>query len=112
MDYPLEITFSEPVTMTKKQKVELIHLLSTKYREVASVVRQLQNRVKTLEADAEIPLPMILACPVCGERHIDIGKFANHPHHTHACQECGIVWRPAVKATVGVHFLPGFKDDV
>jgi rubredoxin len=56
------------------------------------------------------PVPMILTCPVCGERHIDKGDFETRPHHTHACQHCGMVWRPALVATVGVQFLPGFKD--
>lgn len=58
------------------------------------------------------PVPMILTCPAhgCGARHIDAGKFASMPHHTHACQVCGMVWRPAVVSTVGVQFLPGFKD--
>ena len=56
------------------------------------------------------PTPMILHCPECGTRHIDKGRFAKKRHHTHACQGCGFVWRPAVVATVGVKFLPGFKD--
>ena len=56
------------------------------------------------------PVPMFLFC-VCGTRHIDRGEFATKPHHTHACQHCGMVWRPAIVATVGVQFLPGFKDD-
>lgn len=56
------------------------------------------------------PTPMIMHCPECGNRHIDQGVFATKPHHTHACQHCGFVWRPAVVATVGVKFLPGFKD--
>lgn len=54
------------------------------------------------------PIPMRLPCPSCGALHIDAGEFATKPHHTHACQECGMVWRPAVVATVGVRFLPGF----
>lgn len=58
------------------------------------------------------PLPMLLWCPECGERHIDRGAFAAQPHHTHACQECGMTWRPAVVATCGVLFLPGFRDAV
>lgn len=63
------------------------------------------------QADAvEKPVPMRLHCPECGELHIDIGEFATKPHHTHACQECGHVWRPAVVNTVGVRFLPGFKN--
>lgn len=58
------------------------------------------------------PIQMLLTCPVCGERHIDAGVFETKPHHTHACQFCGTVWRPAINATVGVRFLPGFKDGV
>lgn len=68
-------------------------------------------------------IPMILFCPglvnraghaapvVCAARHIDKGDFATKEHHTHSCQECGFTWRPAVVATVGVQFLPGFKDE-
>ena len=57
------------------------------------------------------PVPIRLECPTCGELHIDEGEFATKPHHTHACQHCGAVWRPAVVATVGVRFLPGFKNE-
>jgi predicted RNA-binding Zn-ribbon protein involved in translation (DUF1610 family) len=56
------------------------------------------------------PISMILMCPACGERHYDVGEFATKPHHTHACQECGFVWRPAVVPTLGVRFLPGFRN--
>lgn len=54
-------------------------------------------------------IPMRLPCPSCGEIHVDVA-FATKPHHTHACQHCGMVWRPSVLNTVGVFFLPGFKD--
>jgi predicted RNA-binding Zn-ribbon protein involved in translation (DUF1610 family) len=57
------------------------------------------------------PIPMRLTCPACGALHVDRGAFASKPHHTHACQSCGAVWRPAVVNTVGVQFLPGFRDD-
>lgn len=58
------------------------------------------------------PIPMLLWCPECGVRHVDKGKFATTKHHhTHACQHCGHCWRPAIVATVGVQFLPGFKDE-
>jgi hypothetical protein len=57
------------------------------------------------------PIPMLLTCPSCGARHIDKGAFTTKPHHTHACQSCGMCWRPAIVATVGVQFLPGFKDE-
>ncbi len=56
------------------------------------------------------PIPMILQCPGCGARHIDEGSFATKVHHTHACQTCGFVWRPAIVATTGVAFLPGFRN--
>ncbi len=56
------------------------------------------------------PIPLILTCPCCGGRHIDEGEFATKSHHTHACQECGMCWRPAIVHTVGVRFLPGFKN--
>lgn len=57
------------------------------------------------------PIPMLLWCPGCGDRHIDVGEFATKVHHTHACQSCGMVWRPAIVPTVGVQWLPGFKND-
>jgi len=56
-------------------------------------------------------IAMLLWCPACGKRHIDEGEFATKEHHTHACQFCGMVWRPAIDFTVGVRFLPGFKND-
>lgn len=55
------------------------------------------------------PIPMLLWCPACGTRHVDEGEFAVKSHHTHACQTCGMCWRPAVVPTCGVQFLPGFK---
>lgn len=60
---------------------------------------------------AGAPIPMRLNCPSCGELHIDEGVFETKPHTTHACQHCGMVWRPAILPTVGVRFLPGFKNE-
>lgn len=57
------------------------------------------------------PIPMRLRCPACNAIHVDEGEFATKPHHTHACQACGEVWRPAVVSTVGVQFLPGFQNN-
>lgn len=59
----------------------------------------------------EVPVPMLLTCPGCGKRHLDVDEWAERPHHTHACQYCGMVWRPAVIETVGVRYLPGFKNE-
>lgn len=70
------------------------------------VVRAAVDEIRRLRA----PVPMILYCPMCRARHIDRGEFERKPHHTHACQGCGFAWRPAIVATVGVDFLPGFKD--
>lgn len=57
------------------------------------------------------PIAMYLTCPKCNTRHIDRNEFATTKvHHTHSCQSCGLTWRPAVEKTVGVEFLPGFKD--
>lgn len=63
------------------------------------------------------PIPMRLPCPACGELHIDGlaedgTDWSKKPHATHACQFCGAVWRPAVVMTVGVRFLPGFRNAV
>ena len=57
------------------------------------------------------PIPLLLWCPECGGRHVDTGEFATKPHHTHACQHCGHCWRPAIVDTVGVQFLPGFRNE-
>lgn len=56
------------------------------------------------------PVPMLLWCPECRTRHVDV-ELATRDHHTHACQCCGHVWRPAIVPTVGVQFLPGFKNE-
>lgn len=64
-----------------------------------------------MTGDESAPVPMLLWCPECHRRHIDEGTFATKPHHTHACQHCGLAWRPAIVATVGVQFLPGFKNE-
>lgn len=59
----------------------------------------------------DIPgLPQRICCEGCGKLHIDEPPFDTKPHHTHACQFCGLTWRPAVHNTVGVRFLPGFKN--
>lgn len=33
-----------------------------------------------------------LHCPKCVRQHIDQGKFAERPHHTHQCEFCGFRW--------------------
>lgn len=72
------------------------------------MVHFIENSSLNIHED-DATLPMILFCPN-GHRHIDEGLFIDKPHHTHACQECGIVWRPAKINTHGVKFLPGYKN--
>ena len=48
---------------------------------------------------------------VCGHLHLDEGIWTTKQHHTHSCQACGHTWRPATVHTVGVRFLPGFKNE-
>lgn len=58
------------------------------------------------------PIPMRLVCESCGELHIDEEEWATRLHHTHTCECCGHTWRPAKENTVGVRFIPGFKNEV
>jgi len=95
------------------EAAELISLAEDLENEAATTVVSrayaagcLRRIAQTLSA----PVPMIIHCPMCAGRHIDMGEFETKPHSTHACQHCGFVWRPALVATVGVQFLPGFKD--
>lgn len=53
---------------------------------------------------------MRIPCPLCSTIHVDEGEWFSKAHHTHACQHCGNVWRPAIINTTGVQFLPGFKN--
>jgi hypothetical protein len=59
----------------------------------------------------KIPIPMRLPCEKCGVLHIDEGRFATEAHETHVCQGCGLAWKPARVPTVGVAFLPGYKNE-
>jgi len=60
--------------------------------------------------DAKIeaaPVPMFLACPKCGGRHVDRGEWATtRVHKTHLCEHCGHEWRPHDFPTVGVELSP------
>lgn len=57
--------------------------------------------------EAANPVPMILDCPRCGMRHVDVddesGAWATTRHHRkHLCKSCGNIWQPHSYATVGV----------
>lgn len=66
--------------------------------------------LETGKLHPDYTVPVILHCPKCSERHIDEGDFETVAHHTHACQGCGFVWRPAKVNTHGVRFLPGYTN--
>jgi len=74
------------------------------------------NDISVLEGGTVVaepkPIPMLIWCPMCCARHIDEGEFATKVHTSHSCQKCGLTWRPCVEPTVGVQFLPGFKNEV
>jgi len=72
---------------------------------------ELPFTLETGKLNSQYTIPMILTCPSCGERHIDEAEFAEVAHHTHACQSCGMVWRPAKVNTHGVRFLPGYVNE-
>jgi len=86
-------------------------LAGMSYTGVGAAYDHIRSRLQTAgEFELVGGVPMLLWCPECGERHVDEGEFATKIHHTHACQACGHVWRPAVVPTCGVRFLPGFKS--
>jgi hypothetical protein len=74
-------------------------------------MKQAIKDIATLQCQANEPIRARLVCERCGELHVDEGEFATKVHHTHACQHCGAVWRPMVQNSVGVTFLPGFKNE-
>lgn len=77
----------------------------------AETERAAKEEIRRLRALATTPIPMLLYCPRCNGRHIDEGIFATKPHETHSCQHCGLTWKPAKVPTVGVEFLPGYRND-
>lgn len=91
-------------------RIRLEMLEHAAFSETTKAMRgMLEHNDKLAEALSK-PIPMRLPCPKCGALHVDEGEFATKAHHAHACQACGEVWRPAVVYTVGVRFLPGFRN--
>jgi hypothetical protein len=106
---PIEIKLAQYTTLDELLRRALHHPMNAEHR--AQGLAAIRELVELLGLEAAVPpVPMILTCPSCNVRHIDEGEFATKPHHTHACQGCGMVWRPAKIATVGVQFLPGFRN--
>lgn len=99
----------------KMTVMDIRHMPLTELRQGAvcqlDTITLLEQRITSLEAQLRGPIPMILFCPMCGARHVDKGKFATEPHKSHSCQGCGFTWSPSHRHTVGVQFLPGYKDE-
>lgn len=110
MDYTNEGPVDENVDITKV----LIGYRHNVDEHDAEVERRAKAEIRRLRAASipNAPIPMLLYCPKCHNRHIDEGEFATKAHHTHSCQHpgCGVTWRPAVVPTTGVEFLPNFKN--
>lgn len=81
--------------------------LEQRNNKITALVEDVRHQFDRANKAESGPIPLLLWCPACGDRHVDEGEFATKSHHTHACQNCGLAWRPAV----GVRFLPGFKDE-
>lgn len=69
--------------------------------------------LKTARAElATVPIPMLLFCPRCGEQHLDAPDeakgWANPPHRSHLCHDCGMIWRPCDALTIGVDRIQTF----
>ena len=100
VDETISFVFSRGGATTARESAAFLETLWNSCLHVGGVILSLQA-----------PIPMRLPCPACGALHVDEGAFAFQAHHTHACQHCGMVWRPALVPTVGVQFLPGFKNE-
>jgi rfaE bifunctional protein nucleotidyltransferase chain/domain len=97
-----KVRFIDRSSCSTTQTLERVLKLHTQAPEVC---------VKCGVAHGSEAMPIILFCPKCGNHHVDKNEFATKLHHTHACQFCPLVWRPAVFCTVGVAHLPGFRDE-
>ena len=103
---------SDPKTMPIADAVRLaISMIAAQSTGSMAPVRVGVVALEALIAHATAPIPLLLMCPSCGERHFDEGDWAEKSHHTHTCQHCGMTWRPCVFDTMGVRFLPGIKND-
>lgn len=98
----------------RNAKVEDLRQLAVAQMDENTTLREglneLNIRIDAAFRQLHTPIPMILFCPSCGARHIDIGTFETKPHKSHSCQSCGFTWSPSHVPTVGVQFLPGYRD--
>jgi predicted RNA-binding Zn-ribbon protein involved in translation (DUF1610 family) len=73
-------------------------------RQVPKVFADKRDEILTNKAEADgHGINKVLHCPGCGVQHIDMGEWKTRLHKTHACDNCGIEWRPFNYPTRGVH---------
>lgn len=80
-------------------------------------LREILREKARREGKTPTPINMVLHCPRCHAQHIDeaddaaeslrkgsLGEpvWANPPHRSHLCHNCGCIWRPADVPTNGV----------
>ena len=73
-----------------------------------AIAMELAFRDKAIE-QMQRPIPMILYCPECGEKHVDKAEpekdWLDPPHRSHLCSSCKFVWRPCDLSTTGVESI-------
>lgn len=104
-----------PIDANREMAEKLLKILAEETKDQQTKVILVASVLASVKSEAAkecvaTPVPMLIYCPECGARHIDEGAFATKSHHTHACQTCGACFRTAIVPTVGVRFLPGFKN--
>lgn len=112
MKYTADEVRREMLVLSRKSAME------TSSRRAELMLEQLATMLER----EQLPIPMILLCPMCGVQHIDapethhvdramaeIGmvvdysaSWDNPPHRSHLCHACGCIWRPADVPTTGV----------
>lgn len=94
------------------QVIDAVAGLVARIERVVAERNEFRERAETFRVElVETPLPMRIPCPRCGALHVDEGEFATRPHSTHTCQHCGECWKPCLRPTVGVRFLPGTRNE-
>jgi len=100
-----------PRTPAHEHAVRDLRLAQATIEKLRSEAASIQGLNDILLKAGEEPIQMRLHCPECGELHVDEGEFATRAHSTHTCQHCGACWKPCLRPTVGVRFLPGTKNE-
>ena len=92
--------------MREKIEAVIMEVMGTPNPHLAKRIEEVVSK----HIEETLIVPMLLWCPLCRARHIDEGEFATKSHATHSCQKCGLTWKPSKVPTVGVQFLPGYKN--